>query len=169
MRAVAEQVSVRQARPGDLGTLAQIWLELMRFHEQTDQRFALAPDGDARWKQLAHEILYRDDGFLLVAELTGRPVGFCLGWIARNPPIYKVSDVGFISEIAVTNWARRRGIGRALVNAARDWFARHHLEEFQLSTAVWNDTARKFWESVGGEALLVRYRFAVSPPRSDDA
>jgi ribosomal protein S18 acetylase RimI-like enzyme len=168
MRAVAENVSIRAARPADLQQLSQIWLELMRFHEETDDRFALAEDGDARWRQLAQEILYRDDGFLLVAELTGRTVGFVLGWVARNPPIYRTSDVGFVSEIAVTAWARRKGIGRALVEAARDWFGRHGLEEFQLSTAVWNDTARRFWEAIGGEQLLVRYRFVVPPQGSEN-
>jgi len=144
---------VRAARHADVPALAAIWQELMELHERTDERFALAEDAVVRWRALAHEILGRDDGF--------RPVGFCLGWLAKNPAIYKVSEVGFISEIAVTASCRRRGVGRALIDSARAWFRAHRVQEFQLSTAVWNKDAQSFWVANGGAPLLVRYRFDV--------
>jgi len=152
---------VRAARHADVPALAAIWQELMELHERTDERFALADDAVVRWRALAHEILGRDDGFLQIAELDGRAVGFCLGWLAKNPAIYKVSEVGFISEIAVTASCRRKGVGRALIDAARAWFRAHRVEEFQLSTAVWNTDAQSFWAANGGAPLLVRYRFDV--------
>ena len=152
---------VRAARHADVPALAAIWQELMELHEHTDERFALAEDAVVRWRALAHEILGRDDGFLQMAELDGRPVGFCLGWLAKNPAIYKVSEVGFISEIAVTASCRRQGVGRALIDSARTWFRAHRVQEFQLSTAVWNKDAQSFWVANGGAPLLVRYRFNV--------
>lgn len=161
MVAEVAPIVVRPARHADVLALGTIWEELMTFHEQTDPRFALAADALTRWRSLAHDMLSRDDGFLLMAELFGRPVGFVLGWMARNPPIYRVSDVGFISEIAVARHEQRRGVGTTLMNHARAWFLEHKVYEFQLSTAVWNDAARAFWQSLGGEPLLVRYRFPI--------
>ena len=158
-------IRVRPARHSDVGALADIWQELMDIHEHTDHRFALAEDAVARWRSLAHEILGREDGFLSVAEVDGAAVGFCLGWLAKNPAIYRGSEVGFISEIAVTRLSRRLGVGRALIDGARDWFRARHVLEFQLSTAVWNEQAQQFWKAVGGEPLLVRYRFPVDPDR----
>lgn len=152
---------VRAARHADVPALAAIWQELMDLHERTDERFALADDAVVRWRALAHEILGRDDGFLQLAELDGRPVGFCLGWLAKNPAIYRISEVGFISEIAVTASCRRQGVGRALIDSARAWFRGHRVAEFQLSTAVWNESAQSFWVANGGAPLLVRYRFDV--------
>lgn len=134
----------------------------MELHERTDARFALAEDALARWRSLAHEILGRDDGFLAIAEIGGEPAGFCLGWIARNPAIYRVPEVGFVSEIAVKSAYRRRGVGRALIDAARAWFRGRGVDEFQLSTAVWNREAQAFWVALGGVPLLVRYRFDLS-------
>jgi GNAT superfamily N-acetyltransferase len=155
---------VRSARHADVPALASIWQELMDLHERRDERFALATDAVARWRALAHEILGREDGFLSLAELEGTPVGFCLGWVAKNPAIYRVTEVGFISEIAVTHASRRQGVGRALIDAARTWFRARRVSEFQLSTAVWNSDAQDFWAANGGEPLLVRYRFDVGEP-----
>lgn len=154
-----DEVKVRFARHGDLAALSVIWLELMQMHQTSDARFTLASDPLARWRSLAEDMLSRQDGFLLAAERAGTLLGFCLGWVAYNPPIYALREVGFISEIAVARSAQRRGIGTALVDAAGDWFGERGLTEFQLSTAVWNAPARAFWDKLGGEELLVRYRF----------
>ena len=98
---------------------------------------------------------------VLHAHNGGDPVGFCLGWIARNPPIYQVTEVGFISEIAVARSQQRQGVGRALIREAMRFFERKGVHEFQLSTAVWNEGAHEFWKSLGGEVLLYRYRFPL--------
>lgn len=141
--------------------MSAVWQELMELHERQDARFALADDALYRWRTLAHEVLDREDGFLLAAELDGRLVGLCLGWLAKNPVIYRVSDVGFVSEIAVTRGLRRHGVGRALIDAAAAWFRERDVHEFQLSTAVWNQEAQAFWKALGGEPLLLRYRFQL--------
>lgn len=155
-------VGVRAATKADLPALAEIWLELMEQHELTDARFRLSADALNRWKRLASDVMNRADGFLLMAEWDGRAAGFCLGWIARNPPIYAVHEVGFVSELAVRQALRRRGVGRALIEGAKDWFRKRGVTEFHLSTAIWNQDARAFWTAVGGEPLLIRYRFPLA-------
>ena len=57
--------------------------------------------------------------------------------------------------------AQRHGVGRALMVASQRWFKDRRLTEYQLSTAVWNEPARAFWQAMGGQPLLVRYRFDV--------
>ena len=155
---------IRPAQHEDIGRLTDVWLQLMHMHEAQDTAFTLAEDGLLQWQQMAYDMLDRDDTFVLVAASGDALVGFCLGWVARNPPIYAVSDVGFISEIAVAQQHQGHGVGKALVAAARHWFSKRHLMDFQLSTAVWNQTAQDFWHAVGGAPLLVRYRFDVHHP-----
>lgn len=155
------EIHVRPALLADLAVLSQIWQELMDYHQETDERFALADDAVERWQVLAEDMLAREDAFLLAAHNGGDPTGFCLGWIARNPPIYRVAEVGFISEIAVARVQQRRGVGRALIQEAMRFFAAKGVNEFQLSTAVWNDSAHEFWKALGGEVLLYRYRFPL--------
>ncbi len=152
---------VREARRLDIEILAPIWVEFMRNHERQDPHFTLAADGELRWRALVGEMIFRDDGFVLVGELEGKAAGYCLGWLARNPPIYAVNTVGFISELAVAQDFRRRGLGSALITTARRWFETHGVREFQLATAVWNESAQAFWASLGGRPILTRFRFDV--------
>jgi GNAT superfamily N-acetyltransferase len=159
VQALQDQPVIAMAAKSDLPRLGAIWLELMRLHQERDPHFAMSSDALVRWMAMAEEMLDRDDAFLFKAEVQGTVSGFCLGWVAYNPPIYRISEIGFVSEVAVTRAAQRRGIGSALIAAARRWFREQGLAEFQLSTAVWNSTARSFWEAVGGAPLLVRYRF----------
>lgn len=155
--------TVRPARREDVEGLKTIWRELMQMHEDYDRSFALARDSLQKWQHMVEDMLERDDTFVLVAipEGSNEVVGFCLGWVARNPPIYRTPEVGFVSELAVAKRLQRTGIGRALMAQARAWFAARDLPEFQLSTAVWNEPARAFWQALGGQPLLVRYRFDV--------
>jgi ribosomal protein S18 acetylase RimI-like enzyme len=156
-----DRIRVRPASLPDIEVLSDIWRELMDYHQMSDERFALAEDATSRWCSLAEDMLNRQDGFLLVADRNDTAIGFCLGWIARNPPIYRVPEVGFVSEIAVRRVYQRQGVGRALIAAAIRFFEGRGVDEFQLSTAVWNEDAHAFWKALGGEVLLLRYRFSI--------
>ena len=161
MPSARRPIAIRAARARDVPALSLLWAELMELHAGRDPRFALALDAPAQWRTQVSDVLGREDAFVLMAEADGQPVGFCVGWIAKNPPIYRVADVGFISEIAVTGAEQRRGVGRALMDGAGEWFRRRGLAEVQLSTAVWNESAHAFWKAMGGEPLLMRYRFVL--------
>ena len=153
-------LNVRRGRRGDLAALKGIWLAMMRAHAESDAAFALADDCVQRWEEITLDLLSRPDAFVLVGVRDLDVLGFCLGWVARNPTIYARSEVGFLSELAVAQSARRRGIGRSLMAAAKAWFRARAVTEFQLSTAVWNHPAQALWQAAGGEPLLVRYRFS---------
>ena len=158
---VAAGVALRRAHRGDLAELGTIWMEMMGSHARRDPSFALAADCLPRWQEMTQDLLGRNDAFVLVATRGTMLTGFCLGWVARNPPIYAVPEVGFISEMAVARRLQRQGIGRALMAAAQRWFHARRLTEYQLSTAIWNQEARDFWTACGGQPLLLRYRFEL--------
>ena len=156
-----DRLDIRLATLPDLPALLPIWLEMMQEHAEQDQRFKLAEDASQQWLHSTADMVRREDAFLLEATIDSEKIGFCLGWIAYHPPIYQSRRVGFISEVAVAKKLRRSGVGKALFEGARGWFAAQSIEDFQLTTAVWNRPAQAFWEGMGGEALLMRYRFAT--------
>lgn len=56
------------------------------------------------------------DGVTLVAEVGGKPAGFLLGYYMAGP------NDGYISDTIVSPEHRRKGVGRALQEAALDEF-----------------------------------------------
>lgn len=155
------ELVVRSAGPKDLSAMATIWRQMMADHVALHPAFALADDATERWRDSIWEMLAAPDSFVFVAMLPHAIAGFCTGRAACNPTIYETRRVGLVCELAVCPAARRRRVGAALVAEARAWFAARALDEFQLSTALANDAGRAFWRAMGGEELLVRYRFTV--------
>lgn len=148
---------VRAASGADLHWMVNLWSRMMRRHALAHPGFALADDAREVWEASVWEMMARSDSFVLVVE----KVGFCCGWVARHPAIYRSQKVGLLSEIAVAQRARRRGVGKALMAAARAWFVSRELQEFQLATAMFNSSAQRFFTAQGGTPLLMRYHFGL--------
>lgn len=79
-----------------------------------------------------------------VAEEGGETVGFLVA--------HKTSRVGaHIVTIDVTEPARRRGVGRALMDAAEDWARSQGCRQVSLETAEDNRAAQAFYSKHGYE------------------
>jgi len=68
---------------------------------------------------------------------------------------------GYIGELAVASRAVRRGIGRALIEAAHTWAADRGLQNLTLHTGIANTTARDFYAALGFQEEEVRLTRAL--------
>lgn len=102
---------------------------------------------DAGWTadELARE-RERSVGRVLAAEEGGALLGYVVAWV--------IDDEAEILTIAVDPAARRRGVGRALVEAALSGTARAHLE-----VRADNAAARALYEGQGFEVVGRRARY----------
>ena len=87
-----------------------------------------------------------DDRLLLVAESDGRVVGFA-GAVEREH--WSGSADAYIGELIVDRAVEGHGIGRALINAVRDWAGRRGLGAISLETGAANEPARAFYAALG--------------------
>ena len=81
------------------------------------------------------------DHAVLVAEDDGTVVGFCSLVVETH---WSGGQDVYISELAVDSTREGRGIGRALVAAARDFTRARGLTRLTLLTGAANDSARAF-------------------------
>lgn len=59
-----------------------------------------------------------------------------------------------IDDLAVRPERRRRGVGRALVDAARAWAKSRGAERLLVRVAVHNPEGQAFWRALGWEGFV---------------
>jgi GNAT superfamily N-acetyltransferase len=147
---------IRPAIEADLATMSVLWLEYMRHHARIDRRYEPAGDGAAAFA--AHVVrahLGRAESLALVAALaSGGVVGFLLASQAMRPPVFAERRLGMIHDLMVEPSARRGGIGRALVGACLEWFARRGETQVEVRRHEGNPEAVAFWQSLGFTASI---------------
>jgi len=95
-----------------------------------------------------------DPMFLAVDE--GRPLGFIA--LHRCHMIQYRNPVTRITALVVHQRARRRGIGRLLVDHALRWAAQSGCELVELTSALNRGEAHAFYRDLGFEGNSLRFR-----------
>lgn len=143
--------------PSEIGLLREAAIELHRHESQVQPALGHAParPDDEYWRLYLSRFggWFADgDGFCVAARAIdgGKILGFVFAVEKEGDTAYDAGErIGYVEEIAVLGQARSRGIGRALMDAARDRFRRRGLTSFKLSTVPGNESARAFYESLG--------------------
>ena len=137
-----------------LGTLGAM---LMRTHYAYDP-LRFRPPGDAPEEGYAWFLesqLAEADVVVLVAERSGRVVGYIYAGI--EPLSWKElrDEAGFIHDIAVDEVARRTGVAGQLLDAAIAWLRERGMPRVVLWTAEPNNAAQQLFESHGFRRTMV--------------
>jgi ribosomal protein S18 acetylase RimI-like enzyme len=154
----AAGVVIRPVEPKDKAAIAQLWQALVEYHVQIDARQPKPVPGAAR-RYASRLIEQRDDPYTrtFVAQVDGRVVGYVLGAVVDlHADLFEQADSGFIADIFVDPGYRRHGIGRRLVEAINAWFQVQGVRYTELQVAAANGAGIAFWESVGGQPVMVR-------------
>jgi len=130
------QVAIRKAEPADAALFAEL----------VSQLGYPASDEEARSRT---EQLVLDGQRLLVAELDGEPAGIAVLQIypvlIHDPPTCR------LVVLVVAEWARRRGVGRALALAAEEEARRAGCGWVVLESGIRRDEAHEFYRALGYE------------------
>ncbi len=157
------EIEVRDACDDDGPALLFLWRELMDFHQQLDDRFALAELADDRFRAYIDVARNREDYHVRVASRQGEVVGFVVACVLPNSPVYRTRWIGYINDICVHSAHRRRGIGATLVRDAVGWMKSVGAESFEVYVAQANGPARTFWRRMGGREYLERLSITLDP------
>jgi ribosomal protein S18 acetylase RimI-like enzyme len=109
------------------------------------------PGIPARSKAYITSAIEAADACLWVAEHEGQIVGVLHVQIrqSREIPLLVPRRYAEIETLAVSQTHRRRGIGRALVEAADRWAQDAGIDQVELGVWEFNEGARAFYEALG--------------------
>ena len=140
---MTDDLAIREAELGDASEMAALMCELG--YETTPAEM------ETRLVSIRSLPAYQT----LVAVIDGRVCGM-IGTAAQ--PSYEHNDLtGRILALVIARATRRHGIGRALIAAAEENFARRGVKRIALDTRLTREDAHKFYEALGYERNGYRF------------
>lgn len=131
---------MRSASMSDIDELTRLFDEYRIFYEQTS-------DLDLARSFLTKRI-ENDESRIFVGD---KGDGSCCGFTQLFPSFSSVSalPIWVLNDLYVENSARKQGVGRLLMNKARDFAVRTDSKGILLETAKTNVNAQALYESLG--------------------
>src|SRR5262245_48176458 len=144
-------IEIRRALASDAEAIAALSSEVQADHADVLPQLFKRPAPDSFPPRVVRELLEEPDRIFLVASIGGAVVGYASAQMQqRDETLFRhPRSALFIHWIGVHDLSRRRGVGRALVNALRE--AAATLEATSLLLEVWafNTKAQAFYKAVG--------------------
>ncbi len=136
-----ETFQIRRASQANLRPAAELFDGYRQFYGQVAD-YALA-------EAFLRDRFVNSDSVLFLA--TDPPSGRGLGFVQLYPSFSSVAArrIWILNDLFVAPGERRRGIGRALLEVARDFAIATGAKRLVLSTAATNREARTLYESCG--------------------
>ena len=98
------------------------------------------------------DIISTDGANLSVAEVNSEVIGYCVGF--DHYVFYANGRIAWVEEIAVKESARRRGVGKVLMENFEEWSSKRGNRLVALATR----RAASFYKSVGYEESATYFR-----------
>lgn len=154
-------VSVRDAIPDDAESLVSIWSD---FGSTDEKAVREAPDVEDVARSIAR-LETEPSERLIVAVIEDKPVGVVHLRRAPISPLH-IQDAIQLGFMHVRNDARRRGVGRSLLEAAADWADEKDSQHIVAAVAASSRDANRFMARLGLAQIAVVRASTVSGLRS---
>jgi ribosomal protein S18 acetylase RimI-like enzyme len=155
------EIKIIEAGLAHLDEVVALFDDYRVFYEQESNRRGAREFIEARMKQGESVI------FLAIDEADGRPLGFTQLYPTYSSVSMKPQWI--LNDLYVDAAGRRRGVGWALMERAREHAIETGAKGLVLETAVDNTPAQRLYEQCGWERDEEFYRYALRVDKKPDA
>lgn len=150
-------MTIRPATPADAPHVVPMVERLASFLAERDRaKYApLSNIGEMYRSWLCSRATDPRAVFLVAERQPEQLVGFLIGTIEREIPIYRLREYGFIHDVWVEPDYRNEGLARQMVTLAAERFADMGVAQVRLDVLVSNDPARKLFASCGFRESII--------------
>ena len=159
-------MTIRPATPDDVPLVLPMVAKVAALHESWDPaKYGYRPNPEEMYRRWLTSRSQDPRSAFFVAEASVKPlklVGFIVGTVEKEIPIYRLDEYGFIHDLWVDEDYRHEGAGRQLVMLAIERFKNIGCKQIRLDTAAANEPARKLFASCGFRADVVEMLYEVT-------
>lgn len=147
----ARRMEIREATPADIEQVLPMVQKLADLHEAWDSaKFGYLPNPGQMYRSwLRTRIGDPRSVFIVAAKEPAQVMGFLVGTVEREIPIYRLKEFGYIHDLWVDEEYRNEGLARQLVMAAVEKFSAMGLKQIRCETATPNEAAGHLFERCG--------------------
>ena len=148
---------IRRATPADVDLVAPLFDAYRQFYQQ--------PSDPALARTFLRERLAREESVILLAEQDGRAVGFTQLYPAFSSTALRPRRLWILNDLFVAPAARRHGVAKALLAAARRLAEETGAVGLELVTGRSNLAAQRLYQSLGWrhDDGFLRYELSLDP------
>lgn len=154
-------MKLRLATETDIPRLVELWLEMMRDHEEFDPRVKLTTMAGFAYQSYLLLHVRGEKSIVVLAEQYGKIAGFCCGYVSSNLPMFAPAEFGYISDLYVLPPFRCRGIGTGLLARTLDFFKEQGATEAHLQVYHRNVAGKAFWKARGFDLFFDRMSLSL--------
>ncbi len=146
-----DAIRVRPAVEADYDALCALWREMDELHARLLPGYFRRPKHPAKTPAELAKLLRAASEAIRVAEVDGAVVAFLHVQLYDTPPAETLTPRrrAHVETLVVAADARRRGIGRRLMEEAEEWGRDRGAVELVLTVWAGNDDAEEFYRRLG--------------------
>jgi len=149
-------VEITEGTEGDIGEVIKIWTQTINQHAEFDRDFTLDIDGEINFHFVLETALRDQTQAFFVAKVGNKIIGFLYGYIKIHSGFFKKRIIAHISDIAVKDSFRRKGVGTDLMRCFEDDFAKKNSANcMSLYVHIQNQSGLEFYDKLGFERKLI--------------
>lgn len=146
---------IRPGRREDAAQAAKLWMQSAEEHTAYDPVYTTSDEAEKIMRRFLADLSSSSHSFLFVAEREGEIIGFASGELREGSPAFDSKTWAAIEDVYVFPGYRSLGVGRALVEACKEWAIDKGASGLSLQVAAKNTRARKFYEELGFREISV--------------
>ncbi|HEX8524134.1 MAG TPA: GNAT family N-acetyltransferase [Tepidisphaeraceae bacterium] len=159
-------MEIRPAKPEDVPQVLPMVDKLAALHESWDPaKFPYLPNvGQMYNSWMRNRARDKRSVFFVAAKEDGVVVGFIIGTVEREIPIYRIEEFGFIHDLWIEPDYRNEGLARQLVMASVERFRELGTTQVRCDTATANEAARHLFGRCGFRASVTEMMLEMERP-----
>lgn len=153
-------IRIRPALPSDISDLIPLFEELDEYHRLALPAVFRRPVGARREQSWLDWLIGGPDQAILIAEGPRADIVGLVVLIARSVAANSVRDARQfveIDQLVVASAARRRGVGRTLIEASKAWGRARGISNLEVSAWSVNAETIKFYRLIGFSPTIERF------------
>jgi GNAT superfamily N-acetyltransferase len=150
--------ATRQATTADAEVMSSLNADVQAIHWSALPWRFKPPSPETFPPTAAAALLAEPNNLVFIAEVDSLPVGYAYAEVIHRPEtsFHYAYDMVFLHHISVRPTHRKRGLGRALVEAVRSAASERGISLLALDVWTFNDEARLFFRRQGFTSYIER-------------